>query len=322
MTWTQSKEIDTSSTTYTLKYSGTDNIYTILIHLIFDNSFYGRRNQEHFNKFVAYLNNGIVIIESINEIDERNDRFTQFHCEKHKDVKLKCNKDIIIYNNSITFHKSPDFVQCMNEINYDFLHDKLLDDEFIDNTIIADVCMDWNIVKDVISYMTDSECFTLGETFKKHIILKRIKSSHCSQCQCCHDHENPYVYVHDNNIYLNCRKNKSSILIGATNPTWSLISKDDSCNIIYNKDVYVTFTFGFTFANDVINFVDSYNRRESCNINIQSDVYIYFNYNNSDDSIEIRVNMMSVKTVRNNELTICLNNMKNIMLTNSNKITE
>lgn len=68
--------------------------------------------------------------------------------------------------------------------------------------------------------------FTILDINDTCISLLRLKPSFCSICNRIHEHENPYVYVKDDIVFFNCRRNNMSLEIGQINK----ISSYDTLN--------------------------------------------------------------------------------------------
>jgi len=67
-------------------------------------------------------------------------------------------------------------------------------------------------INKAISLIPEEFCFDgkVGSLIK----LKRLKPSYCSICLRIHEAENPYLIIKDNQILLNCRRNKNSQFLG------------------------------------------------------------------------------------------------------------
>lgn len=74
---------------------------------------------------------------------------------------------------------------------------------------------DFEEIKEIISNMENSNCFSIRKVEGTMIAMKRHRPCYCESCERTHEHENPFVFVtFANNVYFNCNRGGNSIIIG------------------------------------------------------------------------------------------------------------
>lgn len=67
--------------------------------------------------------------------------------------------------------------------------------------------------------------FSVGELKDGVVTLKRNHASYCPLCHRNHEHENPFMFIHEKTVYWNCRRNDRKYVLGSLTPSTAVEEK-------------------------------------------------------------------------------------------------
>lgn len=72
----------------------------------------------------------------------------------------------------------------------------------------------YNDIMLLFSRKKDNKCFSVRSIKNNIIELTRLQSSYCEVCERPHEHENPKIFILENNVYFNCRRSSDNHYLG------------------------------------------------------------------------------------------------------------